>query len=80
MDIALLGPGCSNCQTLEHRTRQAVAELGLTATIVKVTDYAEIAAYGILRTPGLVIDGEVVVSGRVPTLGEIKELLAAYVD
>ena len=45
MDIALLGPGCHNCQTLEHRTRQAVAELGLSPNFSKVTDYAEIAAY-----------------------------------
>jgi len=80
MDIALLGPGCPNCQTLEHHTRQAVAELGLTADIVKVTDYAEIAAYGIMSTPGLVVDGEVVMSGRVPTVREVKELLAAYAD
>lgn len=80
MDIALLGPGCANCQTLEHHTLQAVADLGLNATIVKVTDYAKIAAYGIMRTPGLVVDGEVIMSGRVPTVNEIKELLASYAD
>ena len=76
MKISILGPGCANCQTLEHRTREAVADLGLAADIEKVTDYGAIAAFGIMRTPGLVFDGEVVVSGRVPTTAEIKELLA----
>lgn len=78
MKISLLGPGCHNCQTLEQRTREAVADLGLTVDIEKVTDYGAIAAYGIMRTPGLVVDGEVVMSGRVPTTAEIKDLLAAH--
>lgn len=75
--IKILGPGCANCVNLEKATRQAVAELGLEATIEKVTDYAEIAGYGIMRTPGLVVDEEVVLSGRVPTARQVKELLAA---
>lgn len=78
MKISLLGPGCHNCQILEQRTREAVADLGLAADIEKVTDYGAIAAFGIMRTPGLVVDGEVVMSGRVPTTAEIKELLAAH--
>lgn len=53
-----------------------MAELGLTATIDKVTDYADIAAYDIMRTPGLVVDEQVVLSGRVPTKAHVKELLA----
>lgn len=76
MHIKILGPGCKNCVTLERVTREAVAELGLDAEIEKVTDYADIVAYGVLRTPGLVVDEEVVVSGRVPTKGHVKELLA----
>ena len=75
--IKILGPGCANCVNLEKATRQAVSELGLEATIEKVTDYAEIAGYGIMRTPGLVVDEEVVLSGRVPTVRQVKELLAA---
>ena len=75
--IKILGPGCANCVNLEKATRQAVAELGLEATIEKVTDYADIAGYGIMRTPGLVVDEEVVLSGRVPTVRQVKELLAA---
>ena len=74
--IKILGPGCANCVNLEKATRQAVSELRLEATIEKVTDYADIAGYGIMRTPGLVVDEEVVLSGRVPTVRQVKELLA----
>lgn len=77
MIIKILGPGCANCANLEKATREAVAELGLDATIEKVTNYAEIMSYGILRTPGLVVDDAVVLAGRVPTTQTVKELLAA---
>jgi len=77
MHVKILGSGCANCINLEKATRQAVEELGLEATFEKVTDYADIAAYGIMRTPGLVVDEEVVLSGRVPTAGQVKDLLAA---
>lgn len=77
MHIKILGPGCANCVNLEKATRQAVDELGLTATFEKVTDYADIATYGIMRTPGLVVDDQVLLSGRVPTAGQVKDLLAA---
>ncbi len=75
MLIKVLGPGCANCARLEERTRQAVADLGLDAEIEKVTDYAEIAGYGVMKTPGLVVDERLVVSGRVPTAQEIGALL-----
>ncbi|PFG17741.1 small redox-active disulfide protein 2 [Propionicimonas paludicola] len=78
MHIKILGSGCANCVNLEKATRQAVDELGLEATFEKVTDYADIATYGIMRTPGLVVDDEVVLSGRVPTAGQVKDLLAAH--
>ena len=78
MNIKILGPGCNNCANLEKATRQAVDELGLDATFEKVTDYADIAAYGIMRTPGLVVDEQVLLSGRVPTAGQVKDLLAAH--
>jgi small redox-active disulfide protein 2 len=77
MHIKILGSGCANCVNLEKATRQAVTDLGLEATFEKVTDYADIATYGIMRTPGLVVDDEVVLSGRVPTAGQVKDLLAA---
>lgn len=71
MKIEVLGPGCANCRRLEQLTREAVQAAGVEAQIVKVTDYAEIAAFGILSTPGLVIDGRVVSYGRVPSAADI---------
>ena len=76
MQVKILGPGCKNCRTLEARTRDALADLGTEADIVDVTDYGEIAAFGVMKTPGLVVDGDVVVSGRVPSTAELRELLS----
>ena len=75
MQIKILGPGCKNCQKLEHNTRAALDRLGLHETIEKVTDYGEIAGYGVLKTPGLVVDEQVVVSGKVPSARAIADLL-----
>lgn len=77
MNIKILGPGCRSCVTLERVTREAVADLGLPAEIEKVTDDVAIAGYGVMSTPGLVVDGEVVLSGRVPTVAHVRELLEA---
>ncbi|MFZ2427745.1 MAG: thioredoxin family protein [Propioniciclava sp.] len=76
MHIKVLGPGCANCVNLEKNTRAALASLGLEASVEKVTDYADIAGYGIMRTPGLVVDEQVVLSGRVAKPAEIAQLLA----
>jgi len=73
--IEVLGPGCANCVRLEKNTREAVALAGIDAQITKVTDYAQIMAYGIMSTPGLVIDGRVVSYGRVPSAGDIAAWL-----
>jgi small redox-active disulfide protein 2 len=75
MTIKVLGPGCMNCKTLERRTREAVEQLSLDATIQKVEDYQGISSYGIMSTPGLVIDEKVVSQGRVPTVEAIKDLI-----
>lgn len=77
MDIKVLGPGCHNCATLETRTREALSELGEVATIDKITDTAQIMGYGVMSTPGLVVDGKVVVSGRVPSVKQLAKLLKA---
>jgi small redox-active disulfide protein 2 len=69
--IEVLGPGCDNCKRLEANAREAVMMAGVEAEIIKVTDYAEIAAHGVLSTPGLVIDGKVVSAGRIPSAGNI---------
>ena len=75
MEIKILGSGCAKCQTLEHITHDAVDQLGLTAEFEKITDPAEIASWGVMRTPALVVDDEVVLAGRVPTLDDVKALL-----
>lgn len=75
MDIKILGPGCPKCKTLEKVTREAVAETGIDATIDKVEDIVKIMEYRVMHTPGLVINGKVVLSGRVPTVNQVKEIL-----
>jgi small redox-active disulfide protein 2 len=74
--IEVLGPGCANCQKLEANVREAVAQAGIEADIRHVTDYAEIAQRGVMNTPGLVIDGRVVSTGKVPTPPTIAAWLA----
>lgn len=76
MNIKILGSGCANCQRLERFVREVVAELGMEATIEKVTDYSAILSYGIMRTPGLVVDGTVKAAGHVPGKPELRQLLA----
>ena len=75
MDIKILGPGCPKCKTLEKVTREAVAEAGINATIDKVEDIVKIMEYRVMHTPGLVINGKVVMSGQVPTVNQVKEIL-----
>ena len=75
MEIKILGTGCPKCKALEQEVRKTVTELKMDATITKVEDIMKIMEYGIMRTPGLVIDGKVVISGRVPSTPEIKSFL-----
>jgi small redox-active disulfide protein 2 len=74
--IEVLGSGCANCVRLEKVAREVVAMAGVEAEIVKVTDYSAIMAYGIMSTPGLVIDGKVVSYGRIPSAGDIAQWLS----
>ncbi len=71
MEIKILGTGCAKCKKLEELVREAVDELGVDADIIKVTDLNEIMDYDIMMTPGLVVDGEIVCSGRLPKKDEI---------
>lgn len=75
MIIKVLGSGCSNCKKLEENTRKAIEELGIEATIEKVTDFKKIMAYGVMKTPALVVDEKVKIMGRVPSSEEIKKYL-----
>jgi small redox-active disulfide protein 2 len=75
MNISVLGPGCANCKALEARTRDALEVLGVDATIDKISDFAEIVGYGVMSTPALVVDEEVVVSGRMPSVDELCRIL-----
>lgn len=76
LTIKILGPGCDNCKRLEALSRQAVANMGLEAEVIKVTERPAIQAYNILATPGLVINEKVVSAGRIPTEAEISTFLA----
>lgn len=75
MIIKILGSGCKKCVTLAENAQAAASAAGIDAEIVKVTDYADIAAYGIMSTPGLVIDEQVVSAGKILTPAEIGALL-----
>lgn len=73
--IEVLGPGCAKCQELMKQTEQAVSDLGLDCSVKKITDIVEITGYGVMMTPALVVDGQVKVMGKVPSLDELKKLL-----
>lgn len=75
MRIQVLGPGCERCAKLKAHVEEAVKDLGLEATVEKVTDWQAIAAAGVMGTPALAIDGEVVLAGRVPSVEKLKPLL-----
>ena len=67
LNIKVIGSGCTNCINLEKLCKEVVAENNIEAVIEKVTDYKDIMSYGIMSTPGLVINGKVVLSGKLPT-------------
>ena len=75
MKVQVLGVGCANCDTLAAMTAEAIASLKLDCSVEKVQDMVEILTFDILATPALVVDGVVKVSGRVPSMEEIREVL-----
>ena len=77
MRVKVLGPGCANCERLARLVRAEVTQAGVEASVEKVSDLNEMIHYGIMATPGLVIDERVVCSGRVPSPGEIRSWLEA---
>ena len=74
--VKVLGSGCVKCKTLENATREALVELGMDTTIDHVTDFSQIAAYGVMTTPALVVDGKVVSYGKVLPKKEAKTIIA----
>jgi small redox-active disulfide protein 2 len=77
MIVKILGSGCKKCVTLTENTQAALASLGREAEVVKVTDFAEIAAHGVMSTPALAIDDKVVSVGKVLSADEVAALLKA---
>jgi small redox-active disulfide protein 2 len=73
MKIEILGMGCTRCNTLEQQVRKALEELNVEAEVSKVADLDKISSYGVLMTPGLVINGKVLSSGKLPSMSDLKE-------
>ena len=76
MQLTVMGPGCTRCKTLAQNTEQAAKELGVPYEMNKVSDLKQIMALGVMMTPALAINGTIKVAGRVPSVEEIKKLLA----
>lgn len=75
MKIAVYGPGCPRCIQTEKNVKQALEELGIKAEVVKITDVKEYAKAGVMFTPAVAVDGKVMISGKIPTVEEIKKIL-----
>jgi small redox-active disulfide protein 2 len=74
--LIVLGPGCPRCETLANLTKQAADQLGIEYELEKLTDIKQFMAFGLMITPGLVVDGELRVQGKVPSIDDIKAMLA----
>ena len=75
MEIKILGTGCPKCKSLDKATREVVAQNNIDATITKVEDIIEIMNFNVMNTPALVVNGKVVVKGRIPSNDELKQIL-----
>lgn len=79
MEIKVLGSGCANCKKLYETVKNAVTDLQINANLLYITDLMEIANSGLLRTPGLIINGKIASYGRVPSLEEVKSIIASQI-
>lgn len=75
IEIKVLGPGCPNCVRLENLCKEVVEELGLEARVEKITDLIEFANYGVMLTPGLVVNGKLLLQGKLPTKATLANWL-----
>lgn len=74
-EVKVLGPGCPKCQELMERTQKAVKELGIECSVEKITDIEQITSYGVMMTPALVVDSQIKVTGKVPSLDDLKGMI-----
>lgn len=74
MKIEIIGPGCARCVSTEKNVKEAIKQIDIQADVVKITDVAEFAKRGVLFTPAVIVDGQVVVSGKIPTVEELKKI------
>lgn len=74
MKIEIVGSGCSRCISTEKNVKEAIKQLEIQADVIKITDVAEFAKRGVLFTPAVIVDGQIVVSGKVPTVEELKKV------
>ena len=74
-EVKVLGTGCPKCEQLMKQTEQAVQELGLECSVEKITNILQITSYGVMMTPALIVDGEVKMTGKVPSLDNLKKML-----
>ena len=80
IEVKVLGPGCANCKRLKQLARKVIDNLAIDANFVKVTDYNEIVALGVISTPGLVVNGNVVSNGRIPSETEVTTWITDAVE
>lgn len=76
MKIEVVGPGCARCITTEKNVREALKQLGINAEVTKVTNIAEFAPKGVMFTPGVIVDGQVKISGKIPSVEELKDIIS----
>jgi small redox-active disulfide protein 2 len=80
LSIKVLGSGCANCKRVEQITRKVIDQLGVEAEIEKITDPSKFADYGVLSTPGLVINEKTVSAGRIPSFADVTSLISSALD